>query len=162
VATDLAFQAAHSSTSWSERGGALAQAESIRARALELAAEVEETYGAAMAALMAAREHPGLAGHPTDAELGEILAQIVALLLRLGETATDAAELAETVARSGEAVGRSDAIVATMLAAAAADICAHLVDVNLLIRPEDERSRTAHELLASTVRSREAARATSG
>jgi hypothetical protein len=162
VASDLAFQAAHSSTSWSERGGALAQAESIRARALELAADVEETYAAALATLTAALEDSGSAGSPKDAEIGETLAHIVALLVRLGETASDAAELAETVARSGAVIGRSDAIAATMLAAVAADICAHLVDVNLLVRPDDERSRTAHELLASAVRSREAARAASG
>lgn len=172
LAADLAMHAALSSTNWSERGGALAQAEAIRARALALAAEIEQSYGAALAALSRALgAAPGGQGSSevepgstedehasSEVELGEALGRAVEPLLGLAVQAGDVAELAGFVARSSEAVARADAVAATMLATAAADVCAHLVDVNLLIGPDDERSGLAHELLASTMRSREAAR----
>ena len=161
IAADLASQVARASTEWGERGGALAQAEALRERALALRGEVQHRYDVALAELSRARERSGPGHQEGETELGQALEELVGSLLALGETASDVAGLAEVVARSGVTELRPGAAAAAMLAAAAADVCAHLVDVNLVIRPDDERSRLAHELLASAVRSREAARALS-
>lgn len=161
IAADLAIQVARASTEWGERGGALAQAEALRERALALRGEVQHRYDVALAELSRARERSGPGHQEGETELGQALEELVGSLLALGETASDVAGLAEVVARSGVTELRPGAAAAAMLAAAAADVCAHLVDVNLVIRPDDERSRLAHELLASAVRSREAARALS-
>jgi formiminotetrahydrofolate cyclodeaminase len=161
LAADLATHAARSSTNWSERGGALAQADAIRARALELATEIEEAYGAALSALTRALGASGRAPEASEVELGDALRRVIEPLLGLAEQAGDVAELAELVARSSDAPARADAVAATMLATAAADVCAHLVEVNLLVGPDDERSGLARELLASAVRSRDAALAAS-
>jgi formiminotetrahydrofolate cyclodeaminase len=157
IAVDLSSQVARSSTEWSERGGALAQAETLRDRALALAAEVEHAYRAALQELSRALERSGTTQHSSEPGLGHALEHVVDTLLRLAQNASDVAELAEIAAESGAPVVRADAVAATMLATAAADVCAHLVDVNLLVRPDDERSRLARDLLASAVRSREAA-----
>src|SRR5437660_10641229 len=59
IAADLSSQVARSSTEWNERGGALAQAETLRDRALALAAEVEHAYRAALQELSRALEPSG-------------------------------------------------------------------------------------------------------
>jgi formiminotetrahydrofolate cyclodeaminase len=158
LATDLAAQVAGASPGWSERGGALAQADTVRERALALATEHQHAYRVALAELSRALETTGSDEPSSEPDLGEALARVVAPLLALGEAASDAAELAKHVARSGSPVVRPDAVAATMLATVAAEISVHLIDINLLIGPDDERSRLAHELSASAARNREVAR----
>lgn len=159
LAADLAAQVAGESTGWEERGGALAQADAIRDRAVGLAAEVERGYGTALAALTSALDtNTDIHGSP-DADLGGALSRVVEPLLRIVEVASDAAELAALVARSGATLVRADAVGATMLATAAAEIAAHLIEVNLLVDGDDERSMRARALSADAASSRDRARA---
>lgn len=159
LAADLAAQVARDSAEWSARGGALAQADVIRDRAVTLAAEVEQSYGASISALARALDASKALSASEPADLGDALTHVVEPLLGIGEVAGDAAELAALVARSGATLVRADAVGATILATAAAEISAHLVEVNLLVSADDERSMRAREFAAATVRSRDAARA---
>jgi formiminotetrahydrofolate cyclodeaminase len=72
-------------------------------------------------------------------------------------SASDAAQLAELAARAGDTAVRADAVAAAIYAAAAAEVCAHLVDINLLIAGDDESSQRAHELRSASAQSRESA-----
>jgi formiminotetrahydrofolate cyclodeaminase len=94
---------------------------------------------------------------PAEGDLGQALRRSVDLLLVLGEAASDAAQLAELAARAGDSAVRADAVAAAVYAAAAAEVCAHLVDINLLISGDDESSQRAHELRSASARSRKAA-----
>ena len=156
LAADLAAQVALASADWSERGGALAQADAIRARAIALAAEVGHAYQVVLTALTHTLATPPV---PAGVDLGEALGHAVEPLLAIAEAAADAAELAEHVARSGAALVRADAVAATMLATTSAEIAQHLVAVNLLVTGDDDRSQRARELLAAAAGRREAARA---
>ena len=158
LAADLAAQVARESREWSERGGALAQADAIRDRAIELAAEVGHAYQVALATLLRALAEPTATPAAGAPALGEALERAVEPLLQVGAAASDAAELAELVARCGSSLVRADAVAATMLATAAAEMCAHLVEVNLLVTGDDERARRAREIVASAAASRESAR----
>jgi hypothetical protein len=159
LAVDLVAQVAGASVEWDDRGGALAQADAIRARAVTLAAEVAPAYRAALAAIAQALDGPAASSGSGSGELGEILSRVVEPLLAIGELAGDAAALAEHVARSGTTLVRADAVAATMLAASAAEIVVHLVEVNLLVTGDDERSKLARELAGAAAASRESARA---
>jgi formiminotetrahydrofolate cyclodeaminase len=158
LAADLAAQVARASSEWNERGGALAQADAIRDRAIELAAEVGHAYQVALATLSRALAEPTATPAAGTPDLGEALERAVEPLLQVGAAASDAAELAELVARCGSSLVRADAVAATMLATAAAEMCAHLVEVNLLVTGDDERARRAREIVASAAASRESAR----
>ena len=157
LAADLTAQVAHASPEWSERGAALAQADAIRDRAIELAAEVAGAYQVALARLVHALAAPRAASASGAIDLGEALERAVAPLLQVADAAGDAAELAELVARSGTSLVRADAVAATVLATAAAEICAHLVEVNLLVTGDDERALRARAIVARAAASRESA-----
>jgi formiminotetrahydrofolate cyclodeaminase len=156
LAADLAAQVALASADWGERGGALAQADAIRARAIALATEVGCAYEVVLTALTQTLATPPV---PANVDLGEALGRAVEPLLAIAEAAGDAAELAEHVARSGATLVRADAVAATMLATTAAEIAQHLVAVNLLVTGDDDRSQRARELFAAAAERREAARA---
>ena len=158
LAADLAAQVARASREWNERGGALAKADAIRDRAIELAAEVGRAYQVALATLSLVLAEPTATPSAGRPDLGGALERAVEPLLHVGAAASDAAELAELVARCGSSLVRADAVAATMLATAAAEMCAHLVDVNLLVTGDDERAWRARETVASAAASREAAR----
>jgi formiminotetrahydrofolate cyclodeaminase len=161
LAADLAAQVANASADWTERSGALAQADSIRDRAIQLAAEVEQTYGMAMVALDRALAGSAMASGSTrerDVELGDTLSSLLDRLLGIGEVASDAAQLGALAATSGTMRLRANAVSATMLACAAAEIVAHLVEINLLVRSDDERLRRAGELAVAAAASRDRAR----
>jgi hypothetical protein len=65
--------------------------------------------------------------------------------------------LAELAARSGAPLARPNAVAATIVATAAAEVCAHLVEINLLMTRDDERVRRARELVAAAAAARQAA-----
>jgi methenyltetrahydrofolate cyclohydrolase len=155
-AADLAAQVADSSSEWSERGGALAQADAIRDRAGALASEVQRTYAATLAELTRALGQEG-----DDLLLAQALNTVADQLERIAETASDAAELAELAAVSGEPAMRVDALSGAILAAAAADIAAQLVNVNLAVGAGagDERALRAARLMAAAAAARDRARA---
>ena len=136
LAADLAAQVARDSAEWSARGGALAQADVIRDRAVTLAAESAE--------LRRVDQRPGASTGRQQGSVGIGASRsrrgahhVVEPLLGIGEVAGDAAELAALVARSGATLVRADAVGATILATAAAEISAHLVEVNLLVSADD-------------------------
>jgi hypothetical protein len=175
LAADLTAQAAHASPAWAERGGALAQADAIRDRAISLAGEVEQTYREALSALERAVDAPAPAdgesglppapggetgrprAHDGETGLGGALTAVLDALLRIGAAGSDAAVLAELVAASGAALVRANAVAATILATAAAEVCAHLVEINLLMTRDDERVGQARELVAAAAAARQAA-----
>jgi hypothetical protein len=156
LAADLAAQVARASSAWDERGGALAQADAIRERAIALAGEVERDYRAALTALQCALDEPAPSGRDRT-DLGGALADVLDALLRIGAVASDAAQLAQLVAASGATLVRANAVAASILATSAAEVCAHLVEVNLLMTPDDDRVGEARELAAAADAARHAA-----
>lgn len=157
LAADLTVQVARNSPRWVERGGAIAQADMIRRRSIGLAARVRDTFEAALDALERVRQLLcGSDGEP--GELGRSLSDLVDLLLGVGDAANDAAGLAELAARSGEPVMVATAVSAAIVAASAADVVVHLIEVNLLTAADDERVRQARELAATANTTRDRAR----
>jgi formiminotetrahydrofolate cyclodeaminase len=157
LAADLAAQVARNSPRWRDRGGTIAQADMIRQRSIGLAARVEDTFEAALDALERVRRRSS--GHSGDPdELGRCLGDLMDLLLGVGDAANDAAGLAELAARSGEPVMVATAVSAAIVAASAADVVVHLIEVNLLSAADDERLRQARELAATANTTRDRAR----
>lgn len=155
LAADLVAQVAERSPTWDEHRGALAQAEVIRNRATAQARDVAVAYHRVLAALDDAIADPGPA---TDSsELGRRLATAADLLLEIAETACDCAALAVAVAKSGDTVVHADATAAAVLAAAGAEMAAHLVDVNLLASTQRERTAHARQLATAAAQHRSAA-----
>jgi hypothetical protein len=149
LAVDLAAQVALDSPEWGERGGALAQAAVIRDRSIRLAAQVEQLYGAALDGMPPVPAAPVTAPASGAEDLGMVLAEVAQRLLAVTENASDAAALAELAARAGAPRVRATAVAATMLATSAAEAAAHLVEVNLLVTPDDPRVGRARELVAA-------------
>ena len=87
-------------------------------------------------------------------DLGAQLAVAADVLLEIAETAGDCAALAVVVAQFGDTVVRADASAAAILAAAAADMACHLVEVNLLASAEEERTDRARLLARAAAESR--------
>jgi formiminotetrahydrofolate cyclodeaminase len=134
---------------WDEAGGAIAQAAALGRRAARLAAENAEVHGSAVAALAArSSERAGTEQEIADIRLGDALARAADLPLRIADAAADAAALAALVAERADPAVRPDAVGAGLLASAAADTAAHLVEVNLAMRPGDERITRAAELVS--------------
>ena len=140
---------------WVDAGGAIAQAEALRARLCALAASDAEAYGQARALLLNAgrdRERRGIAAAPGVAsrereqreyELACALAVAAAEPVAIAEAAANVAALAAWSVEAGGADERPDAIVAVCLAEAAACGAAQLVLANLAIRPADELATRA-------------------
>ena len=155
LAADLVAQVAERSPGWAERGGTLAQADVLRERATVGARDVAIAYHRLVQALDAAVADPAPATDST--ELGRQLVLAADVLLEIAETASDCAALAVVVAQSGDTVVRADATAAAILASAAADMLAHLVEVNLLASTERERTARARALASAAAASRSAA-----
>lgn len=145
VGASLAAASARASRAeWSEAAGAAAQADALVARARTLARENAEAYERARFALERARALPSL----RVAELPETLDRSLDVLLRIGETAVDVAELCATVLNRASGDVRADAAAAGALAGGAANAIGALVRANLLVTPDDERARQARVLAA--------------
>jgi formiminotetrahydrofolate cyclodeaminase len=150
---------------WVDAGGAIAQAESLRARLCALVASDATAYGRARLLLRRAgqdRERRGIATAPErlrereqrDFGLAEALASAAAEPLAIAEAAADVAALAAWSVEAGGADERADAMVAASLAEAAACAAAQLVVVNLAVRPTDELARRAQAAAQAAVVSR--------
>jgi formiminotetrahydrofolate cyclodeaminase len=124
-----------------DEGAAAAQAESLRLRAEPLAVADADAYAAAVAHL-ARRDG-------TDHELGRALEAATEVLVRICDTAADVAELAEHVADRCRPESRADALGAAVLAAAAAQTAAHLVEVNLAMTSSHPRFLQAKRAAAA-------------
>lgn len=147
MAAALATMAARfSSEHWEGAGGAVAQAEALRARVAPLAQEDARAYEKALEALRLPRE-----GDPEarNAALGEALALAAAVPLEIAAVASDVALLAADVAEHGNPNLRGDAAAAAALAEAGARAAANLVAINLGAVESDERVARARALAAA-------------
>jgi formiminotetrahydrofolate cyclodeaminase len=123
--------------SWPEAGGIAAQSVAIQERAGQLARHDADVWEAALAALRAARADADDDRHGGDLERAlDVAASAPLAIAALG---ADAAELAAEAAERCDGSFRADAVAAAALAAGGARAAAHLVEVNLTIRPGDER-----------------------
>jgi formiminotetrahydrofolate cyclodeaminase len=114
---------------WPEAGGAIAQASALAFRLREISGVLESSYELAMQSLA-----------DGDSErIAETLPPAAEAALQLGRTASDTAALALDTARHCDQTHHGDMVVAAMLAAAASNAAAHLVEINLLSRPGDAR-----------------------
>jgi formiminotetrahydrofolate cyclodeaminase len=124
--------------SWAEAAGVVAQAEVIGDRAVALAHVDGRAWEEALEALH--RSRGAGAGDPRrDFELEQKLERAAAAPLEIAELGADAAELAALAAERGDGTFRADAAAAAALAAGGAGAAAHLVQVNLGVRPGDAR-----------------------
>jgi methenyltetrahydrofolate cyclohydrolase len=131
---------------WPHAGGAVAQAEALRARVAPLAEADALAYAEAVAAL-----------RTSSTTLGPALSRAAQVPLLIAEAAVDVAILAHLVAEEGDPAVRGDAVTAAILAEAGARVAAHLVEINLGALPEDERVLAARGLAAAAARAAEAA-----
>lgn len=147
MAAALATMAARfSSEHWDGAGGAVAQAEALRARVAPLAQEDARAYEKALKALRMPKE-----GDPEarNAVLGDALALAAAVPLEIAAVASDVALLAADVAEHGNPNLRGDAAAAAALAGAGARVAANLVVINLGAVESDERVARARALAAA-------------
>jgi formiminotetrahydrofolate cyclodeaminase len=140
MAAALIAKVARGSPSWLERESAVAQAERLRQRTAPLAQADAEAYEEALAALNLPSElEPEVRGMA----IGEVLGRAVEVPLAIADAGADVAVLAAVAAERGTLDRRADAIAAAVLASAGAQVAAHLVAVNLVVAPEDDRVRRA-------------------
>jgi len=124
--------------SWNESGGVAAQAEAIRDRAVVLAQDDGRVWEDALSALHDARGDES-ADARRDFRLEQKLEDAAAVPLEIAELGADAAALAALAGERGDGTYRADASAAAALAAGGARAAAHLVQVNLAVRPGDTR-----------------------
>ena len=132
-----AMTARYSREDWADAGAAVAQAETLRARAAPLA----RVDVAAYEEVLTLRRESG-----DDETLGRALEAAAEAPLQIARVAADVADLAAHVAGRCDPAVRVDAVAAVDLAQAAARVAARLVAVNLTMRPGDERIERAHRL----------------
>ena len=144
IAAGLVAKAARLSRSeWLEAGGAVAQADTLRARALSLAQSDAVAYEDALATLEGIEN---VKPDRRDAAIQDALIRSAEVPLLISQTACDVSLLAADVAQAGNPALGADAGVAALLAEAAARAASHLVEINLATIPEDERSARGEEL----------------
>jgi methenyltetrahydrofolate cyclohydrolase len=124
--------------SWEDAGGVVAQAEAIRDRAVVLAQTDGKVWEDALAALHDAQGE-GASDARRDFQLEQKLEDAAAVPLEIAELGADAAALAALAGARGDGTYRADASAAAALAAGGARAAAHLVQVNLGVRPGDAR-----------------------
>ena len=140
----VAMVARNSRETWDEAAGIAAQALVLQDRVAPLAAADATAWDDAVAALEAAAtgtEEDDAARR--DRTLEWKLKHSAAVPLEIAEIGADVAELAAVVGRAGDDAHRADAAAAAALAAGAARAAAHLVEINLGVRPGDERLERA-------------------
>jgi methenyltetrahydrofolate cyclohydrolase len=159
MAAGIVSMAARLSEEWPEGRGAAAQAETLRARATELACGNADTYAQALAALAGSEER-----HRTrDETMADALARAADVPIAIGDTATAVAALAAEVAERGEPRFGADCAVAASLAVAGARGAAVLVEVNLgTTGGDDARVVRARAQIDEAARSSERALAALG
>lgn len=137
VAASLVAKAARASRDeWREAGGAAAQAEALRARATPLANADAVVYREAHARLERAEG--------ADHTLATSLDRAAEIPLEIARTGADVAALAREVAGRCDPALRPDVLGALMLAGAAAQAAAQLVEANLTVSDDDPRVREAN------------------
>jgi formiminotetrahydrofolate cyclodeaminase len=143
MAAALIAKVARASPSWKDAGSAVAQAERLRQRTVPLAQADADAYEEALAALHLPDE---LEPQVREMAIGQVLARAVEIPLVIAEAGADAATLAAVAAERGTLDRRGDAVAAAVLAESGARAAAHLVAVNLVVSPDDERVQRARAL----------------
>jgi formiminotetrahydrofolate cyclodeaminase len=149
MAAALITKVARASPSWIGAGAAVAQAERLRKRAAPLAQADADAYEEALAALHLPN---ALEREVRDMAIGQVLARAVEVPLAIADVGADVAMLAAVAADRGTLERKADAVAAALLAEAGARAAANLVEVNLVVTPDDERVRRARAVaeVAST------------
>jgi len=124
--------------SWEDAGGVVAQARAICERAIVLAQTDGKVWEDALSALHDAQSEEERDAR-RDFQLEQKLEDAAAVPLEIAELGADAAALAALAGERGEETYRGDASAAAALAAGGARAAAHLVQVNLGVRPDDPR-----------------------
>jgi len=124
--------------SWPEAAGVAAQAQVIRDRAVTLAQTDGKVWQDAVAALADAQIERD-SDERRNFRLEQKLERAAAAPLEIAELGADAAALAALVGERGDEAYRGDASAAAALAVGGARAAAHLVQVNLGVRPGDAR-----------------------
>jgi formiminotetrahydrofolate cyclodeaminase len=151
---------ARCSPAWGDAPGVVAQANAIGERAVELAHTDARAWEEALTALRDAEA--GASDDPRrDFALEQKLEAAAAAPLEIASLGADAAALAAVAGELGDATYRADAAAAAALAAGGASAAAHLVRVNLGVRPTDARlaralasEQAAHDVAARMLEAR--------
>jgi formiminotetrahydrofolate cyclodeaminase len=137
-AARLVAMVARCSPVWGEAAGVVAQANAIGERAVELAHTDARVWEEALTALRDAEA--GDSEDPRrDFALEQKLEAAAAAPLEIASLGADAAALAALAGEHGDGTYRADAAAAAALAAGGSSAAAHLVRVNLGVRPADPR-----------------------
>jgi methenyltetrahydrofolate cyclohydrolase len=124
---------------WPEAGTTVAQAEALRRRAVELAGEVSDALEGFLAAQQMGDPRP----EARDFRLGRTLDRAADVPLAIAAAGSDVAALAAEVVAKGDGDVRADAASAALIAHGAACAAAHLVEINLVSLPDDDRVKRA-------------------
>lgn len=139
----VAMVARSSRSMWPDAAGVAAQALTFQDRASSLADSDAAAWEEALSALRAAAEPPvdevERNGAQRNFALEQKLERAAAIPLEVAEIGADTAALAADAGTHGDLAYRADASAAAALAAGGTRAAAHLVEVNLGIRPGDER-----------------------
>jgi formiminotetrahydrofolate cyclodeaminase len=149
----LVAMAARCSTGWGDAPGIAAQASAISDRAAALAGDDGLAWDDALEALRDA-ESASSQDPRRDFVLEQKLEAAAAAPLEIAALGADATALAVLTAHEGDATYRGDVAAAAALAAGGARAAAHLVRVNLGVRPGDprlERARASEETASELV-----------
>jgi formiminotetrahydrofolate cyclodeaminase len=137
LAAALVIKAARRSRDvWPDAGGTIAQASVLTSRMLAISEDLESAYEIAM---------QSLADGDSD-RIAATLPPAAQAPLELARAASDTAALALEASQRCDQGHHADMVVAAMLAAAAANAGAHLVEINLLTRPGDARVSEARRM----------------
>jgi formiminotetrahydrofolate cyclodeaminase len=137
----VAMVARSSRDVWDDAPGIAAQALTLQDRAGHLTHTDAEAWDNALEALRAAADPTETEGNGARGEidLERKLERAAAIPLEIAELGADTAVLAAYAGEHGDLAYRADAAAAAALAAGGARAATHLVEVNLGIRPGDER-----------------------
>jgi len=144
AASLTAMAARFATEQWEDAPGAVAQAETLRARVLPLAEEDARAYESF---LLARRMSKDFDPQVRDAAIGEALSRAADVPLAIAEAALDVASLAAALVERGNPNIRGDAATAVLLSEAAVRATANLVEINLGTRDGDERIERARGLV---------------
>jgi formiminotetrahydrofolate cyclodeaminase len=153
MAAALIAKVAKGSPSWLGRDSIGAQAERLRRRTAPLVQADADAYEEALAAL---NLPTALEPEVRNMAIGQVLARAVEVPLAIADAGADVAVLAAVAAEHGTLDRRADAVAAAHLASSGAQVAAQLVVVNLVVAPDDERTRRARavaEVAAAAARS---------
>lgn len=143
-AARLVAMVARCSPGWDDAGGIAAQANAIGERALDLAHTDGRAWEDALIALLDAETAAGDDPRRSFA-LEQKLEAAASAPLEIASLGADVAALAAEAGHHCDATYRADAAAAAALAAGGSAAAAHLVRVNLGVRPSDPRLARALE-----------------